>query len=145
MSTTLERLSWVASIVSVILGLLVWLFPTPLSLVNSVNNNSATVFPEARLVAFLLFIYLGAHGILYKWFNKDGKLKIEIDFVGDWTGHAIFSMGFFLSLFFGFVLFPIELKFLIPKIVTMLLGVALMVWGLRHMSGNVVVNGKITY
>jgi len=51
----LERLSWIASVLSFILSILVWLLPSPINFVSTSSSSSTTIITIFRLLIFSIF------------------------------------------------------------------------------------------
>jgi hypothetical protein len=91
----LERLSWVSSIASLGLGVVVWFVPSPISVASlttssSVDRNVAII----RLLACINLVNLGAALFIFKVLSPlKGKATFKLSWKGDWFGHVLVGMG----------------------------------------------------
>jgi len=148
----LERWSWVASILSFLLALLVWVFPFPIATVDTsltfTPNRGWLIF---RLGICFILVLLAISVSAFNVIRKKGKFSLQAEFRGDWLS-AFFPYAYDAYAFI-LVSFSLLTPFVKPTeitpdesfvlIVSLFLGIGLMIWRLRKAAGGIDVSGKI--
>jgi len=135
----LERLSWIASVLSFILSILVWLLPSPINFVSTSSSSSTTIITIFRLLIFSILLFLGIALIIFSVIKPKGQISFKFRLFGDWGAHTSMISGFmymFLSLCIVlWWMYRREIFTIIAGILMFSLGVFMTVWGMKRSIG----------
>jgi hypothetical protein len=144
----LERLSWVASILSFILGILVWLMPSPISFASGSSANVTILETTIRLLFFSILLGFGIALLIFNIVKPKGHIQFRIHIIGDWGAHTSIVSGIMQMLLSScFVLWWIyqrEVWTIISGMLIFSFGAFQAIWGMKRNVGLLRGEGEAT-